>query len=203
MKKLLILIGLIAVFTGCEKETIESTSENADALIKDEVYKLKEIMYQFSPGEKGIETYDVFTKSLHFSNGTSVAQKVIYDPSENLMESSLFQSDDLRKYNIRDTVGISVPIEISESGNITLGEGKWPFSQKTERMPSHLNFKDSMYVQPNKKLDMDMAIHMVRYECAFKGIIVGEVSGNEVEITGLWQGNYPVDADVDYSIQDL
>jgi len=203
MKKLLILTGFISLFTSCEKETIKPAAQNPDTPIKDEVYILKEIEYQLSTGEKAIETYSVFTKSLHFSNGTSVAQKVIFDPTENLMESSRFQSDDLRKYVIRDTIGVSVPLEVADSGNITLGKGKWPFSLKTETIPSHLNLKDSVYVQPNNKIAIDMAINMVKYECTFKAIIVGEVSGNEVEINGLWQGHYPVDADVDYNIEEL
>ena len=203
MKKLLILISLFFVIASCEKETVEPTLENPNKPTEDEVYKLEKIEYQFSNGEKAIETYDIFTKSLHFSNGTSVAQKVIFDPSENLMESSRFQSVDLIKYVIRDTIGVSVPSTISDNGNITLGQGKWPFSQKTETIPSHVNFKDSVYVQSNKKIDIEMAVNMVKYECSFKALLIGEVSGNKVEINGLWEGRYPVGADIDYNIQDL
>ncbi|HLR36575.1 MAG TPA: hypothetical protein VK084_00910 [Chitinophagaceae bacterium] len=190
-------------FAACNKESDDFGSDNSDTSTTEDVYKLKKIEYRFSGNESSIKPYKIHKKTLDFKNGTSVSQKIIVNPGEGLTETSRFRYDNLKNYSVIDTTGVAVPLSIDNKGNIYLGPNKWPFREKMTEMPSNLNLKDSVYVGANKKLHISIVINMVKYQCPFRCIIISKKSGKEIELNGVWQGSYPLNAKVDYKIQPL
>jgi len=166
------------------------------------LFKLKNIEFTPSTDER-IETFTVPRKSLDFSNGTSVRQLVVITPSKDLVETSIFQSEELKKYDIVDTASVAVPLNIDESGNISLGESKWPFKESVVEMPTALDLNDSVYVEASKKLHVNLSVNMIKYKSSYKAILVGEESGKEIKITGEWTGVYPVNANIKYQVENL
>jgi|GEM_PF-1515402 len=202
MNKLFLLIFFIVVILGCNKQTGDLIPDAPEEPPKDELFKLKSIAFLSSEDERS-ETFTVPRKSLDFSNGTSVRQLVVINPNEDLNETSIFQSGELKQYDVLDTTGIAVPLHIDENGNISLGESKWPFSETLAEMPTALDLKDSIYVEPNKKLHISLSVNMIKYRSSYKAVLVDEASGKEVEITGVWTGVYPVNANVEYQSENL
>jgi len=202
MNKLLLLIFSVVIILGCDKQTDEVIPDDPEGPPKGELFKLKNI--EFVPStDESIETFTVPRKSLDFSNGTSVRQLVVITPSKDLVETSIFQSAELKKYDIVDTTGVAVPLNIDENGNISLGESKWPFKESVVEMPTALDLNDSVYVEASKKLHVNLSVNMIKYKSSYTAILVGEESGKEIKITGEWTGVYPVNANVKYQVENL
>lgn len=200
MNKLFLLIFSIVIILGCDKQSDSLIPDDPERSPKDELFRLKNIEFLPAEGEHS-ETFTVPRKSLDYNNQTSVRQLVVINPSEGLNETSIFENGELKKYNILDTTGIAVPLNIDEKGNISLGEKKWPFSETLAELPTALDLKDSVYVEPNKKLHVSLSINMIKYKAVYKAVLVNEESGTEMEITGNWSGVYPVNTHVEYQAE--
>lgn len=62
---------------------------------------------------------------------------------------------------------------------------------------------DSVYVEPSKKLHVNLSVNMIKYKSSYTAILVGEESGKEIKITGKWTGVYPVNANIKYQVENL
>ena len=78
-----------------------------------------------------------------------------------------------------------------DNSQISLGEKKWKYEKNELKIPSNLNLKDSVYVQPNKNLKGSIAIIFNKitseYVLTLRDIKTREI----VKVNGIWTGFIP------------
>lgn len=180
MKKILFWLLPVALFS-CEK-TVYSPNP------ADDTYSLQQITYE--AGDKGkMETFVRPLHSLTYFNNTSVVQQVVVDPLADVMETSLFISDDERAFTLLEGMvpSVAVPMTLTE-GVVTVGAAKWPYRSETAQLPPTLNFRDTIAVPPNRRLTLLMNVYFNELELAYTATFEGRPTGTITEVKGRWKG---------------
>ena len=140
--------------------------------------------------------------NLTFSNNTNTTQTVIIDPHP-IYEKSTFVPDDINTYTIVDSTKlISVPLQIDRA-NVSLGERKWNYSARESSVLTNLNFKDSVVVDPKKRLSASLTVIYTKIKTAYTLEIKNINNDQIVRVKGLWVGIYPVNTKSLINITDL
>ena len=159
------------------------------------------ITYTAIPGSTTDEATEQ-RPNLEYSNRTNLRQKIVVDPGD-VYERSTFKADPKQDYIIDDqTQRFNAPIEIQKD-QVSLGEKKWAYTEQETKLPTQLNFKDSVYVESGKKLTGKLSMKYRKIQATYTAQLKGQSSGKLVNITGIWTGLYPSKKDFSYDIQDL
>lgn len=180
MKKILFWLLPVALFS-CEKTTYSPDPVNDN-------YSLQAVTYHVETGDKA-ETFVRPLHSLEYFNHTSVVQRVIVDPLADVMESSLFVSDDENAFALLNgvTPEVAVPVALND-GVVTVGQVKWPYGNEAVQLAPSLNFRDTIAVPPNTRLTLMMNVYLNEFELSYTATFEGRPTGTVAEVKGKWKG---------------
>lgn len=136
-----------------------------------------------------METFVRPLHSLEYFNHTSVVQRVIVDPLADVMESSLFMSDDENAFALLgdEVPEVAVPVGVND-GAVAVGQAKWPYSPEVAQLAPTLNFRDTIAVPPNTRLTLMMNVYLNEFELSYTATFEGQPTGTIAEVKGKWKG---------------
>lgn len=180
MKKILFWLLPVALFS-CEKTEYSPDPVNDN-------YSLQAVTYHVEAGDK-METFVRPLHSLEYFNHTSVVQRVIVDPLADVMESSLFMSDDENAFALLgdEVPEVAVPVGVND-GAVAVGQAKWPYSPEVAQLAPTLNFRDTIAVPPNTRLTLMMNVYLNEFELSYTATFEGQPTGTIAEVKGKWKG---------------
>ena len=180
MKKILYWLLPVALFS-CEKTEYSPDPVNDN-------YSLQAVTYHVEAGDK-METFVRPLHSLEYFNHTSVVQRVIVDPLADVMESSLFMSDDKNAFALLgdEVPEVAVPVGVND-GAVAVGQAKWPYSPEVAQLAPTLNFRDTIAVPPNTRLTLMMNVYLNEFELSYTATFEGQPTGTIAEVKGKWKG---------------
>jgi len=180
MKKILFWLLPVALFS-CEKTEYSPDPVNDN-------YSLQAVIYHVEAGDK-METFVRPLHSLEYFNHTSVVQRVIVDPLADVMESSLFMSDDKNAFALLgdEVPEVAVPVGVND-GAVAVGQAKWPYSPEVAQLAPTLNFRDTIAVPPNTRLTLMMNVYLNEFELSYTATFEGQPTGTIAEVKGKWKG---------------
>lgn len=180
MKKILFWLLPVALFS-CEKTEYSPDPVNDN-------YSLQAVTYHVEAGDK-METFVRPLHSLEYFNHTSVVQRVIVDPLADVMESSLFMSDDKNAFALLgdEVPEVAVPVGVND-GAVAVGQAKWPYSPEVAQLAPTLNFRDTIAVPPNTRLTLMMNVYLNEFELSYTATFEGQPTGTIAEVKGKWKG---------------
>lgn len=180
MKKILFWLLPVALFS-CEKTEYSPDPVNDN-------YSLQAVIYHVEAGDK-METFVRPLHSLEYFNHTSVVQRVIVDPLADVMESSLFMSDDENAFALLgdEVPEVAVPVGVND-GTVAVGQAKWPYSPEVAQLAPTLNFRDTIAVPPNTRLTLMMNVYLNEFELSYTATFEGQPTGTIAEVKGKWKG---------------
>lgn len=180
MKKILFWLLPVALFS-CEKTEYSPDPVNDN-------YSLQAVIYHVEAGDK-METFVRPLHSLEYFNHTSVVQRVIVDPLADVMESSLFMSDDENAFVLLgdEVPEVAVPVGVND-GAVAVGQAKWPYSPEVAQLAPTLNFRDTIAVPPNTRLTLMMNVYLNEFELSYTATFEGQPTGTIAEVKGKWKG---------------
>lgn|SRR5690606_26333201 len=180
MKKILYWLLPVALFS-CEKTEYSPDPVNDN-------YSLQAVIYHVEAGDK-METFVRPLHSLEYFNHTSVVQRVIVDPLADVMESSLFMSDDKNAFALLgdEVPEVAVPVGVND-GAVAVGQAKWPYSPEVAQLAPTLNFRDTIAVPPNTRLTLMMNVYLNEFELSYTATFEGQPTGTIAEVKGKWKG---------------
>lgn len=180
MKKILFWLLPVALFS-CEKTEYSPDPVNDN-------YSLQAVIYHVEAGDK-METFVRPLHSLEYFNHTSVVQRVIVDPLADVMESSLFMSDDENAFALLgdEVPEVAVPVGVND-GAVAVGQAKWPYSPEVAQLAPTLNFRDTIAVPPNTRLTLMMNVYLNEFELSYTATFEGQPTGTIAEVKGKWKG---------------
>ena len=195
MKNKFLFVLSIFIFVSCSKHETDILNENSPEPIAKEVYIFKEIKYVIEEGD-GEEIIIEKMRGLEYVNKTSVTQSVIIDPLAGIEDISLFKSFDNDVLPLAiDSVFVHIPIDIT-NGDISLGGTKRFYSNSELYFPSVLNLKDTVYVDPNKKLIVAIELIISKYISTYEAVFYEEKTAKEITVRGKWSGWVTKDAKI-------
>jgi hypothetical protein len=186
----LLIISLL-ILAACQKDRQQNFTNP-----EKEKYDIVDLTFSASPSD----TEQLITMprpNLEYSNGTSLQQRVEVKP-EGIFESSTFQS------TTYDIVASEHAIPQTITGtDISLSAKKWLYKEEETRQPSALVFQDVIFVDPNKKLTVNLSIVYRKITARYVLKLKGQSSGEQVSVNGTWTGIYPVKDVVTYKTTNL
>ncbi|CDT01534.1 hypothetical protein BN1088_1432817 [Sphingobacterium sp. PM2-P1-29] len=188
MKKLSFIVFL-TIQLSCSKSNnpIDIDQNSSDSLSSNK-YEIMNIL--FDTNSTSVEEIKELKPNLTYQNTTGTVQKIIIDPQP-IFETSFFNQKSDSVFTLVDSSTLySVPQYVDNS-QISLGEKKWKYEKNELKIPSNLNLKDSVYVQPNKNLKGSIAIIFNKitseYVLTLRDIKTREI----VKVNGIWTGFIP------------
>ena len=195
-----VLLTLLFIQTSCKKNDQAQPSQPTPEIHKEE-YTISSIEYTAIPGYNTEEIVEQ-RPNLEYSNRSNSQQKIVVDPAD-IFEKSLFKKDAQQDYTISASEQtFSVPLDIYKD-QISLGPKKWMYTEQESKLLTSLNFKDSVYVEPGKKLFVNLSITYRKIQTLYVARLKEKTSGKSVSLTGTWTGVYPLRKTMTYTTQNL
>ena len=207
MNKLLPLVFCLFFLSACTKnKNIEKPTEPVVPVKPEvpEVYSVQSVRFNVE-GDNYERTFIVSKPSMSVINRTSNPTSANLNPSQGFMESSEFKSDKNEVLNIQesDLSKIRIPVYISQNKEITLGEKKWAYHINTSQLPTKQDFKTVIPVPAYHEMNSTVDLKVQEYSTAYTAILIGQKSGKEVVVNGIWKGTSLVDFNVKTTIKKI
>lgn len=90
-------------------------------------------------------------------------------------------------------------IPLINDGKISLGPEKWTYATIRSQQPSSLEFRDSLSVEPQQKLQLSLAILSKAFSARYTLRLREIYSKDTLLIYGEWRGIYPYKREMDYA----
>jgi len=196
-----LLLFVTLAQTACKKtnDSVQPSPPSTDT--KQEKYSVVSIAYTALPGSSAEEITEQ-RPALEYTNRTQVRQRVKVEP-DGLFERSTFTRDPQQTYLLEPQERLfSVPLEVQKE-QISLGAKKWPYLEQETKVPTELNFTDSVYVDAGKKLITSLSFTYKKIRTAYTAQLQEQSSGKIIPITGIWTGVYPVRKNFTYRTENL